>query len=116
MAAATTIIAATALAVAAAGTAHSIESSNQAKREGNRQKKIANEDMARMEGEAKAREADEASTEKAMIERNQARSRQRALANNAQGRAGTILTGPLGASGDAAAPAANTANKSLLGM
>lgn len=65
----------------------------------------------RLEADAKARAAKEESSANMIRERDQARARQRSLAQGSGGRRDTILTGPLGLPGDPS----QRAGKTLLG-
>lgn len=118
MAAVSTIIAASALAVAAAGTGYSIYSAEEAKskaeREANEQEKRQEKILADQKAQREQIKADEAELQDSLTqeaERDTQKARQRSLAAGAQGRGSTILTSPLGVPGSA-----NTAGKTLLGL
>jgi hypothetical protein len=114
MAAASTIIAAVGVAVAAAGTAYTIKSSQDQAAEAKEQAKKQDAHQNKLLEEAKRQTDAMTSEEPVQQAQNQARDRQRALAQGAGGRKSTILTSPLGLTGDAQSPSA-AGGKTLLG-
>lgn len=102
MAAASTIIAAGTLALAAGTTAYTVSSQNKAAKEArdrfSEQMGAQKEEQNRLQQEyqdRKKQEADKANKSLAMDKNKSARDRQRMLAAQAQGRNSTILTDPL---------------------
>lgn len=109
---------------AVGGTTYSIVNSQQQQKKGEKESELAKQEQARLLKEAQDRQAKEekaladqqsaaseqAAMEKRNIERSAVRQKQRATGAAQQGRAGTILTSPLGVSGEAP-----TAGKTILG-
>lgn len=114
MAALSTVALIVGAAALAGSTVNSIESSAQAKRETNRAKKYAGEDMARLEKEEKDRILEEDNSITKINTRDESLRRQRAASQGLQGRRGTILTSPLGDANYGSTNAPQT--KSLLGV
>jgi hypothetical protein len=107
MPAVSSLLLATAIGVGAAGTAMSISQSNSAQKDA---KKAAADQMSKqsqLEADLKAQQSKEDST----ATRDAAKKRQRQMAAGATGRNDTILTSPLGATGQTAGAA-----KTLLGQ
>lgn len=100
-----------ALAVAGAGTGYQIASAEEAKeRAAAQQKETAEKTKNALTEEENRRKEEEFKTAQVQL-RDEAKKRQRALSAGSQGRAGTILTGPLGVP-----QAQKTGGKTLLGV
>lgn len=85
------------VALTAASTVHQVESTRQAKREGDRAQKYAREDMARAEKDLADRKAAEQAEADQLNKRDADRIRARTGPRRmAGGRQATLLTGPLG--------------------
>lgn len=88
-------------AASAAGTgAYSIVEANEQKKEGKDAAARQRAEQERLIKEKQQKEADAATLEKATMQRDQLRQGQKTKAAAAGGRAGTILTSPLGLPGD----------------
>jgi hypothetical protein len=107
--AATAVIAA----VAIATTAYTTHESRVARRDANDRVKDQEAKQQGLLDEAKAKDVSDAKAAEALEERTRARSKQRAIAASAQGRQGTLLTGPSGL--DTPAPGQPQGGKTLLG-
>lgn len=92
------------------GTGYSIYSAEEAKGEAKEARAQEQESQRRLQSEIESRRTTEESEETARRTQEEARRRQRALATGGRGRRDTLLTGPLGAVGEA-----QTARKTLLG-
>jgi hypothetical protein len=106
MPALTSILAATAIAAAAAGTAVQIDAGNKSRQ----QAKDAADKQANQQAGLEQQAKDQQASVDASNAQQMARKKQQAAAAGAQGRADTLLTGPMGAVGQAP-----TAGKTLLG-
>jgi len=102
------------VAVAAGSTAYSINQSNKQKDAAKANIEQQESRQKKLEDDAKARAANEESLAATQAARDAAGKRTRLAAANNQGRSSTILTSPLGITGDAAAP--QTGGKTLLGQ
>ena len=83
------------------GTGTALYTSNQSSSQAKKLAGQQQENQNRLENEAKSRIAGQESEANAINVRDQARRRQAGLAAGAQGRQDTILTGPLGVTGEA---------------
>lgn len=103
-----------AIAVAAAGTAVSVSASSssasKARKQASAQADQTRQSQEKIQEEAKRRAGEQESADMALRKRNEARGRQASLATGAGGRRDTILTGPIGDTGEVAG-----AQKTLLG-
>lgn len=97
-------------AASAGGAAYQAVEAHSARQDAKRQAEQQAAEQNRLLEEEKKRQAEQESADAERVATQQARQRQRALAGGAQGRAGTILTSPLGVMGEA-----QTAGKTLLG-
>lgn len=91
--------------------AHQGEQAAESRRKQEQVQRGQQEKQDKLYAEAEQKESEQVETDKVETDRSKIRSRQKRLASNASGRSSTLLTGPLGVTGDSAG-----GQKSLLGQ